>query len=209
MIHFFVAGATGRTGRAFVMQAAAAGHRITAYVRDRNRAAAVAGVTLVEGDVLDAAGVLASIAPEHVIVSALGGGAPAAPGTALSAGTANLVAAAAARGARRILAVVGAGVLQADERRLRSELAGYPAFLAAVSKEHAAAYRALRESSLDWTLACAPDIVDGPATGLCEATADYLPRGAGRVTTGDLAAFLLEEATAPRFVRTRVGINTR
>jgi putative NADH-flavin reductase len=207
MIHFFVAGATGRTGRAFVTQATAAGHRVTAYVRDRNRAALPAAA-LVEGDVLDAQALQAAIAPDHVIISALGGGSPQAPGTALSSGTANLVAAAVARGARRMLAVVGAGVLQADARTLRNELPGYPAFLAAISKEHAAVYRALRESSLDWTLACAPDIVEAPASGRCEASADYLPRGAGRVTTGDIAAFLLDEAITPRFLRTRVGINT-
>ena len=208
MTDFFVAGATGRTGRAFVALAAAAGHRVTAYVRDRSRAAFPDGVALVEGDVLDAPAVQAAIAPGHVIVSTLGGGAPNAPGTALSAGTANLVAAAGARGARRILAVVGAGVLQADEQRLRSQLPGYPAFLAAIGKEHTAVYRALRESSLEWTLACAPDIADGPASGRCEVIADYLPRGAGRVTTGDIAAFLLDEAIATAFPCTRVGLNT-
>jgi len=208
MTDFFVAGATGRTGRAFVTLAAAAGHRVTAYVRDRSRAAFPAGVALVEGDVLDALALHAALAPEHVIVSTLGGGAPNAPGNALSAGTANLVAAAVSRGARRILAVVGAGVLQADAQRLRNELPGYPAFLAGIGKEHTAVYRALRESPLDWTLVCAPDIADGPAGGRCETTADYLPRGANRVTTGDIAAFLLDEAIAAKFPRTRVGLNT-
>ncbi len=194
-MRFFVVGAAGRTGRVFVTQAAAAGHHVTAFVRDRAKAAGMPA-EIVEGDVL--AG-LPALASDQVIVSALGGG-------SLGAATANVVAA--ARVAQRILAVVGAGVLQADEHQLRSELPGYPARFAAIAREHAAVHRALRESSLVWTLVCAPDIADGPASGRCEATSDYLPRGTNRITTGDIAAFWLEEAAAPRFVRTRVGLNT-
>jgi putative NADH-flavin reductase len=165
-------------------------------------------VTIVNGDIEDTAAVRAAVVREHVIVSALGGGSLAAPGTALSVGTANLVAAARAHGVQRILAVVGAGVLQADETRLRNELPGYPPQLVAISREHLAVYRALRDSALDWTLVCAPNIVDGPATGQCTATADYLPSGAGRVTTGDIAALWLRAAEMPSFSRTRVGVNT-
>jgi putative NADH-flavin reductase len=205
-MHFFVVGATGRTGGRFVAAACSAGHDVTVFVRDRGKAPA--GTTAIVGDVLDASALATALTSEHVIVSALGGGGPRSPGKALSEGTANLVAAARACGGRRILAVVGAGVLQADAHRLRNELPSYPAFLAGISAEHAGVYRALRESTLDWTLACAPDIADGAASGRCTATADYLPDGLGRVTTGDIAAFLLGEAERPAFVRTRVGLNT-
>jgi putative NADH-flavin reductase len=199
-MHFFVAGATGRTGRAFVIHAAAAGHQITAYVRDRAKASELpAGVAIAVGDVLDAATTSAAIASEHVIVSALGGGG--------LAGTVNLIAAAVVHGAQRFLGVVGGGVLQADEHRLRSELPDYPPRFAAISKEHVAVYRALRESPLEWTLACTPDIVEGPPSGSCTELADYMPPGTRRVTTGDIAAFWLREAEAPSFSRRRVGLN--
>ena len=36
---------------------------------------------------------------------------------------------------------------------------------------------------------------------------DYLPDGGGKVTTGDLATFMLRELEAPQFVGTRVGVN--
>jgi putative NADH-flavin reductase len=205
-LHFFVAGATGRTGRAFVAAARAAGHRITAFVRRRD--GLPDGVAIVEGDVTDASAVARAITREHVVVSTLGGGAPAAPGTALSIGTANLVAAATACGARRVLAVVGAGVLQADEQRLRNALPDYPPFLRGVAVEHASVYRALSGSTLDWTLVGSPNIADGAASGRCVTTADYLPDGTGAVTTGDIAAFLVGEAESPRFARSRVGLNT-
>src|ERR1041385_4943303 len=112
-MHFFVAGATGRPGTAFVTAASAAGHSVTAFVRNPAKAASLPA-TLVEGDVLDRASIERALTSEHVIVSTLGGGSPMAPGTSVGIGTANLVAAATERGAKRILAVVGAGVLQAD-----------------------------------------------------------------------------------------------
>jgi putative NADH-flavin reductase len=208
-LHFFLAGATGRSGRAFATAACAAGHRVTAFVRRPDaRSVLPAEATIVQGDVLDADAVARSVAGEHIIVSTLGGGAPNAPGSALSAGTANLVAAATARGARRMMAVVGAGVLQADEHHLRNEMPGYPPFLVEITKEHTAVWHALRASTLDWILACAPDIADGPASGKCAVAANVLPDGTRRVTTGDIAAFLVREAEAPRFSRTRVGLNT-
>src|SRR4051812_15426379 len=113
-IQLFVAGASGRTGRAVVERALAAGHQVTALVRSRAKPLP-AGATIIEGDVLDAAAVTAAVSREHVIVSTLGG-------AALAEGTANLVAAARARGVARILALVGAGVLQADATRLRNQL---------------------------------------------------------------------------------------
>jgi putative NADH-flavin reductase len=145
-MHIFVAGATGRVGRSFVEQALAAGHELTAFVRKRGELRD--SVAVIEGDVIDAAAVRAAVVGD-AIVSTLGGGSPKAPGTALSAGTGNLVAAAQARGLRRMLAVVGAGVLQADETRLRNELPGYPPFLAAISREHTAAYRDPKSENLN------------------------------------------------------------
>ena len=176
---------------------------ITAFVRRRD--GLTNAVTIIEGDVTDAAAVRAAMTGD-AIVSTLGGGSPKSPGSAQSTGTANLVEAARTAGIRRILAVAGAGVLQADATRLRNEAPGYPPFLAAVSREHTAAYHSLRDSGLDWTLVCCPDIPEGPP-GLVVARADYLPEGSGRVTTGAVAAFLLSELEAARFLRTRVGIN--
>ena len=195
-----VLGATGRVGKAFVAQAIAAGHSVSAIVRDAG-AGIPSQVKVITGDVLDP-----SIAPlvkrEHVIVGTLGGA------EALTKGYANIVRAATEAGARRIIALVGAGVLQADEKTLRNELPNYPERLRAIGASHAAVYEALRTSSLDWTLVCVPNIVDGPATGAAKSKASYLPDGKGAITTGDIAAFILEELRSPRFVRERVGLNT-
>jgi putative NADH-flavin reductase len=197
---FLVFGATGRTGSAFVRQALAEGHGVEVLVRDAN-ATAAAGAKVTVGDVLDAAAVSAAVAARHTIVITLGGA------DALTTGCANVIRAAGAVGARRLLGVVGAGVLQADAARLRSELPDYPAQFRAIGAAHRAFYDALRASNLAWTLACTPRLVLGPRTHALRTKADYMPEGTGAVTTEDVAAFLLEEAARSSFERARVGVN--
>ena len=199
-MNVLVFGATGRVGKAFVGQAVAAGHDVTAVVRDA-KAVFPSGVTLTTFDVLDP-NVASVVKREHVIVGTLGGA------DALTKGYANIITAATQVGAKRMFALVGAGVLQADESTLRNQLPNYPERLRAIGATHAAVYEALRASSLDWTLVCVPNIVDGAPSGSMRSKASYLPDGKGAITTGDIAAFLLEEITTPRFVRQRVGLNT-
>ena len=202
-MHFFIVGATGRVGKALL--AACTGHQVTALVR---RETALPGATTVIGDVLDARAVARAITGD-VIITTVGGGTPKDPGKARSTGTQNLIAAARAHGISRIMAVVGAGVLLADATRMRHELAGYPSFLASLAAEHLAVYRALAGSELDWTCICVPDILDGGPTGTQVAKRDYLPDGTGKITAGDIAAFIVREAMQPTYPRARVGLNTR
>jgi putative NADH-flavin reductase len=200
-MNLLVFGATGRVGRAFVTQALAANHAVTAVVRDA-KAALPGSVTLAAFDVLDP-NVASIVKRDHVIVGTLGGA------DALTKGYANVVLGATKAGATRMIALVGAGVLQADETTLRNQLPSYPERLRAIGATHAAAYETLRTSSaLEWTLVCVPNIVDGPVTGTAKSKASYLPDGKGAITTGDIAAFMLEEITTPRFVRQRVGLNS-
>ena len=195
-----VFGASGRTGRAFASQALAAGHDVAAFVRNPE-ATLPEGVTVTTGDVLDAAAVAAVVRSDHTIVVTLG------QVDALTIGAGHVIRAAVAAGARRLLGVVGAGVLQADAERFRHELPDYPAPFRVIGAAHKAFFDALQASALDWTLACTPRLVDGPRTGATRVVARYLPEGTGAITTSDVAAFLLAEAVEPRFVRERVGLN--
>jgi putative NADH-flavin reductase len=199
-MRFLVFGATGRTGSAFVGQALAAGHAVAALARSAS-ASLPADVAVTTGDVLDAGAVASVVRPDHVIVVTLG------HVEALTSGCANIVRAAVSAGVRRLLGVVGAGVLQADANRLRNEVPDYPPQFRVIGAAHKAFYDALNSSTLDWTLACTPRLLDGPRTDAFRATASYLPEGTGSITTHDVAAFLLGEATEPRYVRQRVGLN--
>lgn len=216
-MHFLVFGATGRTGRAFVDLALAAGHQVSALVRSPTpdlptAATSSAALHITVGEVTHPATVAALIHPDHTLIVTLG------RVDALTIGTANILRAAESAGARRLLGVVGAGILpvlpadgaasSSSSSQLRSDLPTYPPHLRPIGAAHRAFYDAARTSSLDWTLACAPNIVAGPAAGVYRTQLDVLPEGTGTITTGDLAAFLLDEAERGRFPRARVGVTS-
>lgn len=205
-----VFGATGRTGAAVLKLAAQRGGPVTAFVRDAARLASpIPGLRVVVGDVLDPDAVASAIASGDTVISALGGGgSPTEPSQTLVGGIPVLIAAMERLGSTRLLAVSGAGVLQADATRLRSEMPDYPVQFRRIGAQHHAMYQAMKASGLTWTLVCTPRIVDGAETGHVVARADYFPDGTGAITTFDLAAFLLRESDEGRFPRQRVGVNT-
>lgn len=109
----------------------------------------------------------------------------------LSAGTETLVVAMRDAGVELIVAVATAGVLDAPDGGLRMEAPEFPPFLREVAAEHRRAYGTLVDSGLEWTLVCPPNMPDGPATGAARVERDRLPEGGTRVTTGDVAAFVV------------------
>src|SRR5262245_56796594 len=109
LMDFVVFGATGRTGSAFVRDALAKGHGVSALVRNPS-VNLPEGVAVTTGDVVDEAVVRSMVFDHHVVVITLGG-------SSMAAGCANAIRAPVDAGARRLLGVVGAGVLQADPER--------------------------------------------------------------------------------------------
>ncbi len=201
-------GATGRTGRRLTEAALARGVEVAVFVRDATRAPE--GVReIVVGDVLDPIQVRAAIRAGDLVVSTLGGAGPQPGEGAVGAGARHLAAAVRDAGAARVLGVVGAGVLQLEPHRQRHEAPDYPAPFRAIGAEHQAMHRAFAESGAWWALVCTPRIVDGDPTGHLVRRDDYLPEGTGSVTTGDVAALLLELALEPTARFGRVGVNTR
>lgn len=202
-------GASGRTGQRVVQAALAHGHTVRALVRDPAKLAPAAGLTPVEGDVLDPVSVARALEGADGALSVLGGGTTAEPGRTRSLGLKHVVDAMAAKGARRIVAVGGGGVLDSTTGPgRRSEQPGFPAVFQAVTAEHYAAYLAVRDSGLDWTYVCPPDIPDGDATGNYRLAADVMPEKPKALPTGELAEFLVREYSAREFVGHRVGICT-
>ncbi len=199
-------GATGRTGRQLVAQALARGHTVRALVRTSGSLGDVAGVTEVVGGVLDPEAVAAAVSGSDAVLSALGGGPPSAPGVTLSQGMQHIVAAMQTANVKRVIAVANSGILDSPAGGLRMDQPDFAEMYRAVALEHAGTWKALRESDRDWTVACAPDIVDGPSNESWDATPDVLPDGARQISTGNLADFMLDELVDERFVGQRVGV---
>ncbi len=105
-----VFGANGPTGRQLVGQALAAGHHVTAVTRHPEQVAARERLTVLAADATDAAAVSAAVAGRDAVLSALGVPYSRTPITVYSAGTANIIAAMAEHGVRRLVVTGTAAV---------------------------------------------------------------------------------------------------
>jgi hypothetical protein len=81
-----------------------------------------------------------------------------------------------------------------------------PAALRHVSDEHLRVYEALRDSGLDWTLMCPPDLTDDIPAGRARWQYDTLPEGSREAGRADLARLMCDLLTERASVKKRVGI---
>jgi putative NADH-flavin reductase len=147
-----VFGATGKTGQALVEQALAGGHAVTALVRDPAKLAARDRLTLVQGDVADAAAVAKTVAGTDAAISLLGNF-NRKPNTEMSDATRTLCAAMTANGPKRLVVVTTIGVGD-SYRQLRSFV--FKMIIRFVAKEIWADRErqeaVVQASGLDWTI---------------------------------------------------------
>ncbi len=196
-MQLLVLGATGRTGREVVARARARGHAVTALVRDP---AALDGsdARLVAGDVTDAAVVDEAVRGQDAVISALGRSGGEDP-AAVTRGLEHVVAAMGREGVRRIVVVLGAGLLLPEDDQGPGGRAAALLVRALNARDLEEKHRQLdllRAGDLEWVAARPPRLVDGPATGAYRA--GMFPTGLGdRLTTADLADFLVREAEHP------------
>ncbi|MFT3680577.1 MAG: SDR family oxidoreductase [Ferruginibacter sp.] len=202
-------GATGMVGKQLVKQSLFKEYSVKAFGRnvftenlpeDKN-------LELVQGALFDEGQLLNAIKGCDAILSALGGNADTDDKTR-SLGMKKIVGQMEKAGVKRIIAVGGLGVLNATEDKLVMEQENFPPEYIPVSEEHKKALGYLQSSSLDWTFVCPPMIVEGDPTGIFTTQADYLPKpNKFRISTGDLALFMLNELTKNEYLRQRVGIS--
>lgn len=163
-----VFGATGRTGMEVVKQALAAGHEVTAYVRDPAKMTlSDPRLTLAQGDMHDAAAVAAAIQGSDAVISGLGpvkGG----PKDIMATSAANITAGMKAAGVRRLVYASGAGVEDPqDKPALMNKVISFALKLLnpEVLADSSAGVGIVRDSGLDWTIARGPMLTDEAHTG--------------------------------------------
>ncbi|MEY9908634.1 putative NADH-flavin reductase [Catenulispora sp. MAP12-49] len=198
MANIIVFGAGGRAGRPTVAEAARRGHTVTAVVRDPAKypdLGAVAGVSVVAGDVTDPASI-AGLAKGHDV----------AVNTAAAMDEGHFVAAARAliegldaAGVRRLVAVGIGGALEVAPGVPAHDGDGLPEEARAFSRGHAAQLPLLRASHLDWVVLAPPLVFldEGPGTGAYRLGGTRAIPGADAFAYADLALALVDEATAP------------
>ena len=204
-----VFGATGQVGIEIVKQALWRKHQVTAFGRnvfdlkmeDYN-------LHLFKGALFDEAEVLQAVTGADVVLSALGGAFDGSDKTR-SLGIKNIIAQMNKAGVKRIIALGGLGILNADEHTLLIDTPSYPAEFIPVGNEHRKAYEYLKASDLDWTFICSPNILNNGPTGNYILSRDYPPQpNKFQINAGDLAQFMLNEAEKNEFVNARVGISS-
>jgi putative NADH-flavin reductase len=207
-MHVVVAGASGGTGRLVVEQARAAGHRVTAMVRDSGRYEPPPGVAVHQAGVVTDQD-LTLPAGTDAVISALGKRSRQDPVPVCAAGTANLVAAMERAGVRRLVVVSAVPVLTSGAGEpwwfrhvvrpfVRRGAPGIYADLEAMEEVVRDAAR-----SVDWTIVRPGYLVDKEAT-------DYqlVPEanGSASVCRADLADALVTAAGDPSAVGRSYGL---
>ncbi|MCX5211614.1 SDR family oxidoreductase [Kitasatospora sp. NBC_00240] len=207
-------GATGGTGAQLLKQALAAGHQVTAVVRDPARVTRPPGVapgstgasngpdgpdgpdglTLVRGDVLDPGAWTEALAGQDAVLSCLGSIDRRHPTTVYSQGTRNIVGAMRAAGVGRLLCLSSAGLEIAPGTPLPQRLVTRLVVQRLYRHGYADMARMealVRESDLAWTIVRPPMLTDGPLGGRYR-TAVNGPLADGRsLSRADLADYLL------------------
>jgi putative NADH-flavin reductase len=197
-------GASGRTGRELVRQALAAGHEVTAFVRNPAAFTATEHLRVATGDAHDPAAVNIAIAEQEAVLSALGG--TISDEDLLPRSMENILAAMKSHGARRLIVLGAAGAIESTLRRMppATHLL-FRLFMGTLLRKPFESQRAMqqliRNSDTDWTIVQPPRLVNAPARGKIRVDADALPEKGSRIARADLAAFMVAQLESTEWIR--------
>lgn len=203
-----VIGANGRTGKHIVEQALAKGWQVVAYLRNKEKLPIVnPNLSFVEGDAYNSEKISVALQGSNAVISALGQSNITGDVSLMSDGMRHIIPAMEKHNIKRVIAVGGLGALQANENTLIKDLPDFPTAYKNVSEGHFKVFDVLRKTNLDWTFVCCPDLPDGEKTGNYHLRKDFVPKGTGKIFTGDVADFILNELEENQYLKTRVGIS--
>jgi putative NADH-flavin reductase len=200
-----VFGASGGTGQELVRQGLAAGHKVSAFVRNPASFPATPGLQVIQGDVFDPEQVAAATHGQDAIFTALGAR-TLGPNDLLPKSSANIIAGMKRHDARRLIVLGAAGAYRdAGEhatpfrrfllRLLKHTLLKYP------FRNSATQQRQVEESGLDYTVVLPPRLTNGAALGKYRVEADGLPTRGDTLSRADLAEFMLKQLSDPTWIR--------
>ncbi len=204
-MNVLVMGAAGKTGQLVVEQAVAAGHNVTAFVRDGGRYNAPPNVRVLSGDAIDPATMSQAMAGQEAVIDTIGGKTPWRK-TDLERNVARAVVAAARQhGTGRIIAIsaVGVGDSQAQSPLL-FRLFVLPTFLRGSTADKAAMEREIAQGGIPYVLVRPAVLNDQPAVGAVRVLAGTAK--ARQLTRADLASFIIEQLTTDTHLNQNITI---
>lgn len=203
-MHIAVFGGTGRVGKEFIRLALEGGHHITALVRTPQKIKPHASLSVIAGNALQQEAIVQTIRQADAVFSALSTD----KSTVLSEAIPLIIAQMEALGKKRMVTIGTAGILnsRAEPGKLRYQSTESKRKLTFAAEEHEKAYRALAQSTLQWTVVCPTYLPDGEATTKIRAEVDLLPLDGQRITVGDTALFAYQVLLQKSYLQKRVGI---
>lgn len=216
--------ATGGIGRHLLEQAVAAGHDVTAVVRNPRSLIGWEGrARVVTADLAapDAEVLASAVADRDAVLSGLGPRRPRSEAGVTSRGTKAIVAAMQATGVKRLVVVSAAPIGTVPSpgrpnppkhdagdgffmRHLGSRFAR--AMFSAHYADLALMEEVLRGSDLDWTVSRPPRLTDKPVTGDYRTAYGRNVRGGSKVSRADVACHMLRVLDQPETIRQTIGI---
>lgn len=205
-------GATGFVGSALLKEALDRGHAVTAIIRDPGKLAKRDRLTVLAGDIYDAAALATMLRGHEAVISAFNPGwkDPQLYDNQVR-GTSSIVAAIKAAGLKRVLWVGGAGGL---EVKPGVRVVDDPNFPAAIRPGSLATIDALeqlqREPALDWSYLAPSQIMkSGRRTGQFRLGGDRLltdATGRSSISVEDFAVAMIDELEHPAHIRQRFTV---
>ncbi len=203
-------GASGKTGAQVLKLALAAGHDVTALVRDPAALVGIAGVHILKGTPTDADDVDHAMVGRDVAISCVGSR-TLSENTTRSETAQNLVAAAKKHGVKKIifLSAVGVGDSAAQAKR-SSRIFGYVIMPLVLKANYADAEKAeniLRESGVPFVITRPVGLTDDDAKDDVVAVTDLSAKLArAYMSRADVAAWMLARAADDAYDREAVSI---
>ncbi|MGH3326460.1 MAG: NAD(P)-dependent oxidoreductase [Streptomycetales bacterium] len=213
--------ATGGTGRHVLEQAVAAGHDVTAVVRNPKKLSGQARVVTADLAAPDPAALAAAVDGADAVLSGLGPRSNAEAGIA-SRGTQAIVDAMKATGARRLVVISSESMTtipspgrpnppkhDPGEGLILRYVVGPPARRVFLRKQYAdlgVMEDIVRDSGLDWTIVRPALLTDKPVTGTYRTANGQKPRGGFRISRADVAHFMLRVLERPETIEQAITI---
>ncbi|GEK32957.1 NAD(P)-dependent oxidoreductase [Kurthia sibirica] len=199
-----ILGATGRVGAGFLELALSKGHSVKALMRKPTRRKPSSQLEIIIGDAKNQETIATLLKDVDVVFSALNTDQT----TTLTEATSHLIEEMTNQNITRIVTIGTAGILEsrAEPGKLRYLSSESRQKVKFAANEHAAVYRQLKHSSLQWTIICPTALINGKKTGIYRYEKDYLPTNGMKISVLDTAALGYEAAIHNLFLYHRVGI---
>jgi len=204
-MNVLVIGAAGKTGRQVVDQAIAAGHTVTAFIRDSTHYNAPPNVRVFMGDATDPAAISHAAVGQDAVINTVGSKTPWQQTEIEQRVARAVVAAAKKHGTRRIIAISALGVGDSTaQATLPFRLLLLPIFLRGSTADKTVMEQEIAQAGVPYVLVRPAVLNDQPPIGSVRVLSG-VEKGR-QVTRADLAAFVVEQLTTDTHVNQAVTI---